>query len=77
MIGKKIVCIRKNAEINCLPQTCIWKKIVCRDHLRHAKFGEFEKRLSAQPEWKKKLASAQSMVEKNFLPPRNHDPPGK
>ena len=28
------------------------------------------KRLSAQPEWRKKLASTQSMVEKNFLPPR-------
>ena len=31
------------------------------------------KKLSAQQEWRKKLASAQSMVEKNFLPPRNHD----
>ena len=27
MIGKKIVCMRKNAEINCLPQRCIWKKL--------------------------------------------------
>ena len=58
--------MRKHAEKSCLPQRCIWKKIVCRDHLCYARFGG------------KKLASAQSMVEKNFLPPRNHDtPPGK
>ena len=25
-------------------------------------------------EWRKKIASAHSMVEKNFLPPENHDP---
>ena len=72
---KKIVCIRKNAEINCLPQRCIWKKLVRRDHLRYAGFGGFLKKLSAQPEWRKKRASAQSMVEKNFLPPKNHDTP--
>ena len=27
MIGEKIVCIRKNAEIHFLPQRCIWKKL--------------------------------------------------
>ena len=27
MIGKKVVCMRKNAEINCLPQRRIWKKL--------------------------------------------------
>ena len=43
VIGKKIVCMRKNAEINCLPHRCIWKKIVCRDHLRYARFEEFKK----------------------------------
>ena len=37
--------------------------------------GNLKKKLPAQPEWRKKLASAQSMVEKNFLPPRNHDTP--
>ena len=24
---EKIVCMRKTAEINCLPQRCIWKKL--------------------------------------------------
>ena len=52
-------------------------KIVCRDHLCYVRFGEFKKKLSAQPEWRKRPASTQSMVEKNFLPPRNHDPPRK
>ena len=76
MIGKKIVCMRKNGEINCLPQRCSWKKIVCRDHLCYARFGKFKKKIvcTARVE-EKKLASAQSMVEKNFLPPRNHDTP--
>ena len=27
MIGKKIVCMGKNAEINCLPHRCIFKKL--------------------------------------------------
>ena len=27
MIGKKIVCMRKIAEINCLPERCIRKKL--------------------------------------------------
>ena len=27
VIGKKIVCMRKNGEINCLPQRCSWKKL--------------------------------------------------
>ena len=63
---EKIVCMRKNAEINCLPQKCIWTKIVCRDYLCHARFGEFKKENCLHsPEWRKKLASAQSMVEKN------------
>ena len=63
---KKNCLHEKNAEINCLPQRCIWKKVVCRDHLCYARFGEFKikKKLSAQPKWRKKLASAQSMVEK-------------
>ena len=29
-LGKKIICTREIAEINCLHQKCIWKKIVCR-----------------------------------------------
>ena len=56
VIGKKIVCMRKNAEINCLPKGASGK-IVCRDYLRYARFGEFLKKLSAQPEWRKKLAA--------------------
>ena len=75
VIGKKIVCMRKNAEINCLLQGCIWQKIVCRDHLFYARFGEFEKNCLHSRSGGKKLASAQSMVEKNFLPLRNHDTP--
>ena len=49
------------------------KKIVCRGHPCYSKFGEFEKIVCTVSEGKK-IASAQSMVEKNFLPPENHDP---
>ena len=67
----KIVCMRKIAEINCLPQRCI-----CRDYPCYARFREFEKVVCAVTRGKT-FASAQLMIGKNFLPPRNQDTPGK
>ena len=64
--------MRKNAEINCLPQRCIKKKLSAETTYAMQDLGNLKK-LSAQSEWRKKVASAQSMVKKNFLPPRNHD----
>ena len=75
MIGEKTCLHEKNAEINCLSQRCIWKKLVCRNHLCYAIFGAFKKNCLHSRSGGKKLASAQSMVEKNFLLPRNHDTP--
>ena len=71
MIGKKIVCMRKNAEINCLPQRCIWKKYL------HCGMQDLVniKKLSAQPEWRKKTCKRSIDGGKNFLSPRNHDYP--
>ena len=46
----------------------------CKDYPCYARFGEFPKKLSAQSVGEK-LASAQSMVEINFLRPGNHDTP--
>ena len=72
--------MRKNAEINCLPKRCILRKIVCRDHLCYTRFGEFLKKLSAQPEWRKKTCKRSIDGGKNFRPPRNHEfplPPAK
>ena len=80
VIGKKIVCMRKNAEINCLPKRCIWRKIICRDHLCYARFGELkkkvvctagleEKSLQVLNRWWKKLSASQ----KSLYPP----PPAK
>ena len=73
-IMKKIVCMRKNAKINCLPQRCIWKKLFAETTYVMQDLGNLKK-LFAHPGWRKKLAYAQSMVEKNFLleitiPPR-------
>ena len=51
------------------------EKIVCIDHLCYARFGELKKNCLHSRSGGKKLASAQSMVEKNFLPPRNHNTP--
>ena len=53
MIGKKIVCMRKNAEINCLPQRSIWKKLSAETTYVMQDLGNLKK-LSAQPEWRKK-----------------------
>ena len=73
MNGKKIVRMRKNAEINCLPQRCIWKKLSAETTYVMQDLGNLEKYCLHSRSGGKKLASAQSMVEKNVLPPRNHD----
>ena len=75
---KRIVCMRKNAEINCLPQRCIWEKIVCRGQLCYARFGEF-KQIVCTARVEEKTCKHSIDGGKNFLPPRNHDtpPPGE
>ena len=76
MIGKKIVCMR-NEKIEkklSAPEVHL-EKCLQRPPCMLCKIWGILKKLSAQPEWREKLASAQSMVEKTFLPPRNHDPP--
>ena len=65
---------KKNAEINCLPQRYIWKKIVCRDHLCYARFGEFKK-IVCTAGVEEKTCKRSIDGGKNFLPPRNHDTP--
>ena len=75
VIGKKIVCMRKNAEINCLPQRCIWKKLSAETTYVMQDLRNFLKNCLHGRSGGKNLASTQSMVEKNFLPPRNHDTP--
>ena len=69
--------LRKNAEINCLPKRYIWKKIVCRNHLCYARFGEFKKNCLHSQSGGKKLASAQSMVEKISCLPEITIPPSR
>ena len=64
---EKKVCTRKNAEINCLPQVHL-EKIVCRDHLRYARFGEFKTKLSPLPKWREKACKHSINGEKNFCP---------
>ena len=57
----------------CAPEVHL-EKNVCRDHLVcYARFEEFLKNCLQSRSGGKKLASAQSMVEKTFLSPRNHD----
>ena len=51
MIGKKIVCMRKNAEIKCLPQG---KKLSAETTYVMNDLENFLKKLPAQPEWKEK-----------------------
>ena len=43
MNGKKIVCMRKNAEINCVPQRCIWKKLSAETTNVMEDLGNFKK----------------------------------
>ena len=66
VIGKKIVCMRKNAEINCQPQRCIWKKLsaettyVMQDLENFLKIvctaGVEEKNLQALNRWWRKIS---------------------
>ena len=65
MIGKKIVCMRKNAEINCLTQWCIWKKLSAGTTYVMQDLGILKKIVCTAEVEEKKLASAQSMVEKS------------
>ena len=75
VIGKKIVCMRKNAEVNCLPQRYIWKKLSAETTYVMQDLRNFKKNCLHSLSGGKKLANSQSMVEKNFLPPRNHHTP--
>ena len=72
VIRKKKCLHEKNAEINCLPQRYIWKKIVSRDHLCYARFGESEK-LFCTAGVEEKTCKRSIDGGKNFMPPRNHD----
>ena len=64
MIGKKFVCMRKNAKINCLPQRCIWKKLPAETIYVMQDFGNLKKNCLHSRSGGKKFASAQSMMEK-------------
>ena len=76
MIGKKIVCMRKNAEINCLPQSCIWKKLSAEATFVMQDLGNFkkivctagvkEKDLQALNRWWKKFSCLLEIT----IPPR-------
>ena len=69
---EKIVCMRKIAEINYLPQRCIQKKLSAEATPVMGNLGNLKKNC-LHSELRKKFASAQSMLEKNFLPPGNRD----
>ena len=75
MIGEKIVCMRKNAEINCLPQRYIWKKLSAETTYVMQDLGNLKK-LSAQPEWRKKTCKCSidggkiSCLPEITIPPR-------
>ena len=76
-IGKKIVCMRKNAEINCLLQRCIWKKLSAETTYAMQDLGNFKKNCLHSRSGGKKLASAQSMMEKISCLPEITIPPGE
>ena len=73
-IGKKIVCMRKSAEINCLHQRCIRKKLSAEATPVMRNLGNLKK-IVFTVSGGKDFESAQSMAEKNFLPPGNDDAP--
>ena len=79
MIGKKIVCMRKHAEINCLPQRCIWKKLSAETTYVMQDLGNLKKNCLHSRSGGTKLASAQSTVEKISCLPEITipSPPGK
>ena len=66
-------------KLNCLPQRCIWKKLSAETSYVMQDLGNLKKNCLHSRSGGKKLAIAQSIVEKNFLPPRNHNtpPPGE
>ena len=66
--------MRKNAEISCLTQRCIWKKLSAETTYVMQDLGNLKK-IVCTAGVEEKLASAQPMVEKNFIPPRNHATP--
>ena len=75
MIGKKN-CLHEKKCLNKLSALEVHlEKIVCRDHLCYARFEKFFKKLSAQPEWRKRTCKRSIDSEKKFLPPKNHDTP--
>ena len=70
--------MRKNAEINCLPQRCIWKKLSAETTYVMQDLGNLKKLSAAGVEEKTCKRSIDG--GKNFLPPRNPDtppPPGE
>ena len=71
---EKIVCMRKNAEINKIsaPEVHL-EKIVCRDQLCYAIFGEFKKNCLHSRSGEKSLQALNRWWKRNFLTPRNHD----
>ena len=77
MIGEKIVRMRKIAEMNCLPQRYIWKKIVCRDHLCYARFGELKKNCLHSPSGGKNLQALNRWWKKFPASQKSRYPPGK
>ena len=73
-MGNKIVCMRKIAEIKLSAPEVHLKKLSAETTPVMGDLGNLKKncpRISGG----KKFAYAQSMMEKHFLPPRNHDPP--
>ena len=68
---EKIVCMTKIAEINCLPRGASEKTLSAETTPVLRDLGIFLNVCTASGG--KKFASAQSMVEKHFLLPRNHD----
>ena len=73
---KKIVCMRKNAEINCLLQRSIWKKLSAEITYVMQDLGNLKK-IVCTARVEEKTCKHSVDDGKNFLPPRNHDPPGQ
>ena len=77
VIGKKIVCMRhkKNFFKIVCPRGASGKNCLQRPPNMLCKIWGIFKKLSAQPEWRKKTCKCSIDGGKTFLPPRNHDPP--
>ena len=74
MIGKKIVCIRKNAEINCLPHRCIFKKLSAETTYVMQDLGNIKK-VVCTAGVDEKTCKCSIDGGKSSLPPGNHDTP--